>query len=282
MKLLCKVFFLLTIFNFSIAEYNLMKYSAIIKPCVKAWQDECIDKLLPQDIVIIADMLLLSYQVVQSSCIMSQARLIIQTELLKIITLSIDDTLQARLQAENNDLSIIKKEIIAIEQAQEKMKYVCNALKSFGPFIIHIDPAAIQHFIAHVKTVILHWIKTQKTLALDFKEIEQEFTTIPDLFNNVQTIFEKIYFAEKTESFHLIEGTHTLNSLYKNIETIYAHLTSIRQESILHFNHLLTLYFKYHYELLYDYIQNSDLHDYAIIATKNQQFPKPEEFFFIE
>jgi hypothetical protein len=109
---------------------DMVDYHTIIQPRMVIWQDECIAQLSTQEIITIADMLLLSYQVVQASVAMTQARLIIQAELLNIVTLSINDTFDARMQAQNNDLTTIKNAVATIEESQEKIKFACNALNN--------------------------------------------------------------------------------------------------------------------------------------------------------
>ena len=259
----------------------MVNYQALVQPSVTAWKNECLTKLSVQQAMTIAEMLLLSYQVVQASVAMSQAKLAMQTELLKIVTLSINDTLSARLQAENNDLTAIKQAITTIEQAQEQIKFACNSLKNFGPLIIHIDPCIIQLFIANIKTTILHWAKTQQQTVVDLKEIEKQLITIPELFDDVEAIFTKIYTADKAESMQLIEGTNTLQGLYGTIELMYAHVTLVRTTSIANFNTLLTLYFKEHYKLLYTMIQDVDLPTDTIITINHQILSNPEEIFIL-
>lgn len=281
MKLLSKIIFLLHIYNLCISQKNNIDYQSLIQPSVTMWQNECINKLSSQEIITIADMLLLSYQVVQASVVMSQAKLIIQSELFNIVTLSINDSLDARLQAENNDLTTIKNAIMTIEQAQESMKFACNTLKGFGPLIIQIDPTTIQIFIANVKTVILNWAKTQESIIIDLEKIEKEFLNTPELFSRVKNIFEDVYLSDKNESYQLIDGTNNLNDMYDTIEHIYADLTIIRKDSILNFNNLLTFYFKYHYQLLYNAIKNIDRDSYKIMATTDHKLPEPEKIFFV-
>ncbi|MBP6870229.1 hypothetical protein KBC04_05075 [Candidatus Babeliales bacterium] len=281
MKPLFNILFLLSFFSLSIAQQHSIDYQDLIQPYVATWQNESIAKLSTQEIITMADMLLLSYQVVEASVVMSQARLIIQTELFNIITLSINDSIDVRLQAQNNDLTAIKKAITVIEQAQDRIKFACNTLKNFGPLLIHMDPSTIQLFIANIKTIILHWAKTQGSIIAGFEEIEHKVVAAPNFFHDVKKVFEDVCQSEKVESYQLIQGTNNLNDMYKKIELIYADLTIIRQESIGNFNTLLTLYFKHHYQLLYDYLQNVDPISYKIMATPDHKLPNPETVFIL-
>ncbi len=254
-------------------------YHAIIQPCITTWQDECIAKLATEDIVTIADMLLLSYEVVQASVIMAQARLVIQSELLNIVTLSINDTFDARMQAQNNDLTEIKNAVSAIEQAQEKIKFACKSLKSFGPLLVKIDPTSIQLFISNLKNVILTWAKTQKNIVTSLENIKQELINNIDIFSDAHEVFNAVISADQIEHSQLLEGVNGLSAMYNNTENIIGNLTIIRQEGITSFSNLLTLYFKYHYQILYNHIQNNDYAQYNLITIEDHQLPSPEQIF---
>lgn len=279
MKFLFKIIFLLIINVLCFAQ-DATDYQAIIQPCATAWNNEYISQLSTQEIITITDMILLSYQVVQSSVIMSQARLIIQSELLNIVTLSINDTFDARMQAQNNDLTVIKKAITDIEQAQENIKFACNTLKKFGPLIININPTVIQSFIFNLKSVILSWAKTQQKTVTDLKLIKLEFIKTPHLLSNISNIFETI--ASTTNPIDhilLLYGANSLTDMYKNIETMLADLTIVRQESITNFNIILTLFFKYHYQVLHDHLENMTDSDFKLLATPDHKLPQPEQIF---
>lgn len=281
MKPLSKIIFLLTTIYFNCRAQDTIDYHTMIQPCVKTWHNECITELTTQEAVTIADMLLLSYQVVQASVTMSHARLVIQAELLNIATLSINDTFDARMQAQNNDLTKIKDAVTAIEKAQEKIKFACNTLKNFGPLIININPAVIQLFIFNLKTTILNWLKTQEKTVGDLKSIQLEFMKTPLLLSNLSNIFEAISSADQIEHSQLLHGANSLTNMYQNVETMIADLTAIRQESIMNFNTFLTLFFKYHYEILYNQLQNIDGHDIKISATPDHKLPTPDQIFII-
>ena len=189
MKLLSKILFLLTISLTCVAQ-NIVDCNAIIQPCISVWQDECIMQLSTQEIVTIADMLLLTYQVVQASVIMAQARLVIQAELLNIVTLSINDSFDVRIQVQKNDLTNIKNAVTTIEQAQEKIKTACKSLKNFAPLLVNINPTAIQLFISNLKNVILIWGKTQQETVAELKNIKQELIETIDIFSDTTNIFD--------------------------------------------------------------------------------------------
>jgi hypothetical protein len=278
MKLFSKLLLLLFICIPILAEES-VDYTDVIQPCVAAWHNECIDKLSPQEIMIIADMLLLSYQVVQASIIMSQARLMIQSELLQIVTLSINDTFDVRIQAQNNDLTAIKQAVSDIEQAQETMKSACNSLKGFAPLIIKIDPTVIQKFIASFKEVILHWVKSQHETIGELEQFQQELGKTTDLLDQVNAIFQTIIATNPIDHSQLLEGTNSLTNMYNAIENTLGNLTKIRQKSLTNFSTIVSLYFKGHYQILYNHLQSFAAADLKFVTLQSSRLPNPVTIF---
>jgi len=260
----------------------MVDYHTIIEPGVTMWEQECISKLTTQEIVTLTDMLLLSYQVVQASFTMSQARLIIQSELFNIVSLSINDTFDARIQAQNNDLTTLKKAILSIEQAQEQIKFACDTLKNFGPIVININPMVIQLFIANLKTAILHWAKIQHNTVDGFDRIQNEFIVTANIFNVIKNDFEIISSTDKTDHHQLLHGANNVTDMYKKIENLIAQITTIRQQSIVSFNTLLTFYFKAYYEVFYNHLKNVDMQEFKFFATSQNTLPYPDQLFTIK
>ena len=258
---------------------NATDYHAMIQPSITIWQDKCIEQLSTQEIVTIADMLLLSYQVVQASVTMAQARLVIQEELLKIVTLSINDTFDVQMKVQKNDLSTMKNAITTIEQAQEKMKFAYESLKNFGPLLVNIDPTSIQLFISNLKDIMLTWVKTQQKTIVDLKSIKQEFIVTIETFSDAINLFDTIIATDSIEHSQLLQGANSLTGMYKNTENIFANLTLVRQESIENFSNLLMLYFKYHYQILYDQLERRDYTQCKFITMQNHKLPEPEQIF---
>lgn len=261
MKLLFKIIYTILFCLPCLAQDKMVDYHNMIQPSVTTWDDTCIKKLSTEEIIVLTDMLLLSYQVVQASVTMSQARLVIQSDLFNIITLSINDTFDVRMQAENNDLTIIKNAVLDIEQAQEQIKSACKTLTNFGPLLINIDPIVIQLFIFNLKTIILNWAKQQHSTMDDFQTVQEEFSSTAHLFKDVKTIFKTIITTDPIEHNQLLHGTNSLTNMYKKIEDTIANLTIIRQESLANFNIILTLFFKLHYQALYNHLPNNNLPD---------------------
>jgi hypothetical protein len=280
-------FFCIVAFFWTHTAQPCLGYTSIIEPYAQIWQEECIKNLTLHEIVTLSDMLLLSYQIVHASCAMAIAKLEIQSELFNIITLSINDSIDARLQAQNNDFSTIKHLISIIEQSQAEIKIACDTLKNFGPLVINIKPIPIQMFIAHVKTIILKWATTQQETLDSLSNLHNKFLTSSQYFYHLQDIFQTITTKETIEQTYLMNGANTLHALYGAIEHIIAEFTITRYKSIESFQSLLTAYFKIHYEILYNCIQQEMLKKEEctyqlpckILATSHHQLPLPENFF---
>jgi hypothetical protein len=246
------------------------------------WEKECITSISPADLIIIIDTMLLSYQIVQASLIMSKARLKIQSELLNIVTLSINDTFDVGIQIQNNDFTEMKRAILELEQAQEQIKLACIDLKKFIPTLINIDPCTIQILITNFKSVILHWIKTQNETVLNFDQVKQEFITAAHLFSHVNNAYQTIAAAESIEHSQLLHGANSLTDMYKKIENTIALLTETRQEGMGQLEALLTLFFKLHYQVLYDHLQYHQDQSNKMIATPQYKLLSPYQIFGIQ
>jgi|GEM_PF-915926 len=260
---------------------EIIDYNAIIQPCVNSWKNDCISQLSTEDIIIITDTILLSYQVVQASIMMLQARLVIQSELFNIVTLSINDTFDVRIQAQNNDLTAMKDSIKTIEESQEQMKFAYDTLKKFGPLLINIDPSTIQFFISNLKGVILNWAKTQHETITDLQAVQQEFMTTADLFSNIRNIFDVIITTEPVEHSHLLHGANSITGMYKKIEDTLARLTITRQDGLANLETLLTLFFKHHYEVLYNHLQMNNIDEIILQSTLDHKLPNPQNIFLL-
>ncbi len=255
-------------------------YQDLIKSSAQQVHQVCIEKLSTDEIISIVDMLLLSYQIVQASVTMSQARLTMQKELLNIVTLSINDNFDVHIQAENNDLTNIKQAIELIEQSQEQIKSAYGKLKKFGPIVINIDPCIIQMFIANFKNVTLTWAKNQHTTIAEYDLLQDEIMKSMQAFAPIKSVFNNIASSKTIDQSQLLHGTNNLTDMYSNIEDVVAHLTHIRQKSLANFNEILIAYFKSHYQILYNHLHHKAALKFAISTIENHQFPDPEKHFF--
>ncbi len=277
MKIIYKLFLILTC-SYTFTQ-NIVDYGNIIQESALTWQHTCLEQLSPQEIIIMADMLLLSYQVVQASVIMSQARLTIQEDLLKIVTLSINDSFDARIQAQSNDLSSIKNEVCKIEQAQEQIKSACDKLQSFGPIIIAIDPAVIQIFILNLKKIILKWSQNQADTLLQLDDIQKSFYNTAEILNEIKIIFQTIIDTDSMDHSQLLHGTNNLTNMYNSIEDVLKKLTCIRQNSLISFNTLFDAYFKMYYQALYNQAQHTNSLDMPLFSDPTKTLSAPDKIF---
>lgn len=277
MKLLSKLFFILTC-SYTLTQ-DIVDYGNAIQESALTWHHRCLEQLSPQEIIIMADMLLLSYQVVQASMIMSQARLTIQEDLLKIVTLSINDSFDARIQAQSNDLTSIKNAVYKIEQAQEQIKSACDKLQSFGPIIIAIDPTVIQIFILNLKKIILNWSKNQADTLLQLDDIQKSFYNTAEILDEIKIIFQTIVDTDSMDHSQLLHGTNNLTNMYNSIEDVLKKLTCIRQNSLISFNQLFDVYFKMYYQALYNQVQHTNSLDMPLFSDPTKTLPTPDKIF---
>jgi len=251
-------------------------HESLIQPYANEWNNRCITQLSTQDIITISHTILLSYEIVQASLIMSQARLIIQEELLKVITLSINDTFDVSVHAQNNDFTKMKRAISDLEQGQEQIKSTCVNLKTFLPLLISIDPSTIQLLISNFKSIILHWVKTQEHILNHLESIKNELSSTSDLFIHVNNMFQSIITTDPIEHSQLLQGANSITHMYNKIENTIAHLTTTRQQGVTELDTLLTLFFKYHYEILYNQLEQQ--YENAQIVSY-ESLPSPDHIF---
>lgn len=259
------------------SEEEITPYTHLIKPHVTAWEKSCIKDLSTKELITITDALLLSYQLVEASLVLSKTKLVLQSEIFKIVTLSINDTFETTIQAQNNDTSVMKKAIYNMEEAQDHIKSACDKLKKFGPLLLHITPQVTQQFIANLKKIILAWATQQESTITNFEKVQQEFLTTSQLFSAIKNIFEEIVEDQKLEHNYLLEGTNSITTMYKKIEKTLAKLTETRLEGILKLNDLFTTFFKLHYQVLYDKLKDEE--NIELQAISEKKLPLPADLF---
>ena len=92
-------------------------------------------------------------------------------------------------------------------------------------------------------------------------------------------MFQTIINTNPIDHSQLLHGTNSLTNMYNTIEDMLRHLTVIRQTSLADFNNILTLYFKNHYQVLYDHLKNVDALNLKLTATQSNSLPNPELIF---
>jgi hypothetical protein len=280
MKYLFSILLLLHISCYA-SHIDTINYASMMESYITTWEKNCINHLMPDEIITITEIIILSYQIFQASITMAQTKLDMQLELFSIVTLSINDSFEMILHAQKNDLTKIKDCVTTIENAQEKIKKACDLFKNFGPLLISINPTTIKIFIENLKNIILDWITYQIDFVHDFKIFQESLLQKTMMIDTIETIFTTITHTYPKDLTLVLQGTNILTENYKNIEEEFAHFTHIRKNGIIHLNKLLTLFFKYHYEILYEHIQKIAPEKIIFQSTFDNKLPNPEKLFTI-
>jgi hypothetical protein len=121
----------------------------------------------------------------------------------------------------------------------------------------------------------------QQEMVAELELLKEEFVETTNLFCNFKNIFDTIVETDPVEHNQLLQGANSLTYMYKKTENFIGCLTIIRQKSLTNFNTLLTLYFKYHYQVLYNRLQEVDTTGLKLIATQDHLLPNPEQIFVL-
>lgn len=274
------LFILITFYTTNSAQQAIAEeYQEIITPYVNDWNEKCIAQLSSEDLVTITDILILSYQIIESSIIMSSAKLTMQSEIFNIVTLSINDSIETTVQAQNNDTKPIKEAINNLEIAQEKIKTACKLIQSFTPLLIKITPQVTKTFIKNIKKTILIWASKQTETINDFEDIKQEFITTAHLFANIRNIFDEIIDETSDEKNYLLEGANSVTTMYKNIEKTFKKLTITRLHGLQKLDRLFKIFFKMHYTKLFNALKIKNTAPMYLQSLESKELPHPEALF---
>jgi hypothetical protein len=246
---------------------------------VNSWQTELEMHSSLQNTITITELLLSSYQIIQASIQMAQAKTKIQTEILNITTLSLNDTFDTIFQAQNNDTQPLKIAIQQLEQGQEQIKHACKILQNFGPQLITIHPSIIKQFINNFKKVILIWAAQQNDFITEFELVKNEFLATAHQFDDVKKIFEVIVASHNFDNNYLTQGSQTISTTYRKIEKTLLQLTNTRSLGIQKLQILFTTFYKMHYQILYDKLHSQN--NLTLSSTQQYQFPDPNDLFIL-
>lgn len=276
------LFILITCYTINSTEnIDELQYQEIIAPYVHDWNEQCIEQLSTEEIITITDIMLISYQIIDASIIMSSAKLCMQSEIFNIVTLSINDSIETTVQAQNNNTQKLKDSIIELEDAQEVIKRACNLLKTLAPSLIKIAPEVTKKFIKNIKKSILMWASKQTETINDFEDIKQEFVKAANLFANIKSIFDEIIDETSEQKNYLLEGANSVTSMYKNIEKTFQKLTDTRREGLKKLEILFKVFFKMHYTILFNRINSDHGTDFYLKSIELDELPEPEALFNI-
>lgn len=232
-----------------------------------------------QHVQTLIDVILLSYQIAKESCIMTLAKLVVQEELLKIYTPSLSDSWQTNMQGINNDTSILESAITSIKKSQTNVQEMFSRLKQIGSRLIKINPQPTQTLIHDLKDSLITWGKQQHEIPEQLSIVQEEFSIAIATISDIKSIFSTMTSTPDCKHCHLKEAAGHVAKTYKDIESVIAHITSIRRENTLQMQRFFALFFKAYYQTLYDQLTQQQKTTFITLATDTGKLPSPDAFF---
>lgn len=232
----------------------------------------------PNALPIIIDIVLLSYQIASQSCAMIIAKLTLQEEIFKIYTPSMTDSWQTNRQIRLNDTSKMVQQISIIDQCQAKLLSLFEKFKTMGAQILQIDPQPTQTLIVQLKQGLLLLGREQADIADDIDQIQTEFLTAIETFNDIKILFKITNNITDFDNKHLKDTAESIAKSYKDIESAFYHFTLLRKDSMHTLQKFFTDFFKIYYSLLYP-MMNHQQKTYNFLATNSYVLPQPHELF---
>lgn len=255
-------------------------YEQIINQHAQEWKNSYIQTLTDKNhLQTLIDVTLLSYQIAQESCKMIIAKLIIQEELLKIYTPSLNDSWHTNMQVANNDSSKLEEALEDIKKSQIKLQDIFSKLKTVAPRIIQINPQPTQTLISDLKHSLMIWGKQQYEITNELGCIQQEFSSVITTISDIKVMFDTMLNASELKNSHLKEAANYVSKSNKDIESVFAHVTQIKKISILKIQSFFTTFFKIYYTMLYDMATPEQQLDFLTLATPCGKLPQPDAFF---
>jgi hypothetical protein len=273
-----KHFLFLLLFTLHISANN--NYEQIIHHHAQAWEKSYIETLQdPYHLQTLIDVILLSYQIAQESCTMMLSKLIIQEELLKIYTPSLNDSWHTNLQVIHNDTGKLEQALETIKNSQTTFQAIFCKLKNIAPRIVQINPQPTQTLIQDLKHSLMIWGKQQHEITAELCCLQQEFCTAIDTISDIKVMFETMGHAPELKNCHLKEAAGYVAKTNKDIESVFAHVTQIRKTSILKIQTFFTTFFQIYYRMLYDLLTPEQQATFTTFATQDSKLPHPDAFF---
>ncbi|MBP6892556.1 hypothetical protein KBB68_03160 [Candidatus Babeliales bacterium] len=255
-------------------------YEEIIHHHAQAWKESYIETLQdPYHLQTLIDVILLSYQIAQESCKMMLSKLIIQEELLKIYTPSLNDSWHTNLQVIHNDTSKLEQALEKIKNSQITFQTIFFKLKNIAPRIVQINPQPTQTLIQDLKHSLMIWGKQQHEITAQLCCLQQEFCTTIATISDIKIMFETMGQAPELKSCHLKEAAGYVAKTNKDIESVFAHVTQVRKTSILKIQTFFTTFFQIYYTMLYDLLTAEEQINFSTSATEDLKLPNPNVFF---
>lgn len=273
-----KHFLFLLVCSLHISANN--NYEQIIHHHAQAWKKSYIETLQdPYHLQTLIDVILLSYQIAQESCTMMLSKLIIQEELLKIYTPSLNDSWHTNLQVIHNDTSKLEQALETIKNSQTTFQTIFFKLKNIAPRIVQINPQPTQTLIQDLKHSLMIWGKQQHEIKTELCCLQQEFCTAIDTISDIKVMFETMGHAPELKNCHLKEAAGYVAKTNKDIESVFAHVTQIRKTSILKIQTFFATFFQIYYRMMYDLLTPEQQASFTTFATQDSKLPNPDAFF---
>ena len=255
-------------------------YKQMIYEHAQAWKKSYIQTVQDEhQIQTLIDVILLSYQIAQSSCIMMISKLVMQEELLKIYTPSLSDSWHTNMQVIHNDASKLEQALEAIKQSQAQFQIIFLKLKNIAPHIIQINPQPTQTLIQDLKDALMIWGKQQHEISAQLCCLQHEFSSAIATISDAKIMLETIGQTPELKNCHLKEAAGHVAETNKNIEAVFDHVTQIRKSNIIKIQTFFSTFFQIYYKILYDILTPHQKNTFATSATQDSKLPNPDVFF---
>lgn len=261
---------ILTMFNL----YQYASYEETIQKNATVWKKTYIDSLSnPEHLKTLIEILLLSYQLAQESCLMILAKLTIQEELFKIYTPSLIDSWQTNMQVLNNDTSKLEDAIQIIKTNQIHFKTLLEKIKLIANRLLQINPQPTQILINDLKQALLAWTKEQSAAKIEIDIIQQEFLSAITTITDLKNIFSENLHNSEFKNNHLKQAAGCVSKSYKDVETVFDHFTKLRKTTMLEIKQFFNYFFNTYYSMMYQIAKNNDYPNFS------ENFLDPNKIF---
>ena len=251
-------------------------YHQTITHNARIWKKTYIDTLSnSHHTQTLIDLILLSYFVAKESCKMIIAKLTIQEELCLIYTPSLTESWQTNMQVSKNDTKKLEAAIESIKQSQLFFLALFEKLKIIGPNLLQVNPQPTQTLITDLKSSLITWGKAQQEITDQLMTVQNEFALAIATISDIKILFDTSFHKHV----HLKEAAQYVSKTYNDIESVMAHLTKIRKESIEKIETFFSVFFKTYYNEIYTSLSPEQKESFPTMATDSGKLPLPDAFF---
>lgn len=261
---------------------NTDNYQKCINEHAYRWITQHINQPLKQEeSETLVDLILLSYQVIESSCNMILAKQTIQEELLKIKTPSPLESWQQNFQIELNDTTKLEQSLETIKKSQLSLHDMCTKFKQLASHLIHINPEPTQQLITDLKTNLIFWGAHQPDIREQFVQLQDNLKDAVLQVDNIDPLIQSVQNSKEVELHCLKDAVIFFSLTYKKTEAALATMTTMRTESIKKLQIFFKDFFKAYYTLIYEQINIENIKNLHISSTHNSKIPEPNSFFTV-